>query len=58
LLWGEVLSIMKAKANAEYIAMQKSSIEDVKAGRVVVKTLDELRAMEESISDVNDGDPP
>ena len=58
MLWGEVLSIMKAKANAEYIAMQKSSIEDVKADRVVVKTLDELRAMEESISDVNDGDPP
>ena len=39
--------VMREKANAEYLAKLKRSDEDYKAGRVTVKTLDELKAMED-----------
>ena len=39
--------VMREKANAEYLAKLRRSDEDYKAGRVVIKTLDELKAMEE-----------
>ena len=41
--------VMREKANAEYLAKLKRSDEDYGAGRVVVKTLDELKAMEDSM---------
>ena len=41
--------VMREKANAEYLAKLKRSDEDYKAGRIVVKTLDELKAMEDSM---------
>ena len=41
--------VMREKANAEYLAKLRRSNEDYKAGRVVVKTLDELQAMEKGM---------
>ena len=41
--------VMREKTNAEYLAKLKRSYEDYKAGRVIVKTLDELKAMEDSM---------
>ena len=45
----QYIEVMKVKENAEYLAMLRKSDEDFKAGRVVVKTLEELRAMEKSM---------
>ena len=42
--------VMRAKANAEYLVMLRKSDEDYKAGRVVIKTPEELKAMEESMA--------
>lgn len=39
----------RAKRNIEYMEKLKRSEDDYNAGRVVVKTLDELRAMEDSM---------
>ena len=39
-------SLQKALRNAEYLGRLNRSAADVKAGRVVVKTMDELEAME------------
>ena len=39
-------SLQKALRNAEYLGRLNRSVADVKAGRVVVKTMDELEAME------------
>lgn len=36
----------KVKNNAEYLSMLKQSDEELKAGKVVVKTMDELESME------------
>ena len=44
--------VMREKANAEYIAKLRRSDEDYKAGRIVVKTLEELKAMEESMDEL------
>jgi antitoxin YefM len=41
--------VMREKANAEYLAKLKRSDEDYKAGRVVTKTLDELKTMESNM---------
>ena len=38
-------SLQKALRNAEYLGRLNRSAADVKAGRVVVKTMDELEAM-------------
>ena len=38
--------MMKAKRNAEYLAMLSQSEEELKTGKVVVKTMEELEAME------------
>lgn len=42
----EYNALQKAKRNAEYIAMLDKSDEELKAGKVVVKTMGELEAME------------
>lgn len=39
-------ALQKAARNAEYLYKLSRSIEDLKAGRVVVKTMEELEAME------------
>mgnify|MGYP002521827196 FL=1 len=39
-------SLQKAFRNAEYLGRINRSISDVKAGNVIVKTMDELEAME------------
>ena len=39
--------LQKAKKNAEYLAMLERADEQVKNGQVVVKTMEELIAMEE-----------
>ena len=39
-------ALQKALCNAEYLGRLNRSIADVKAGRVVVKTMEELEAME------------
>ena len=41
--WNELQKIAR---NAEYLAGIDRSLADVKAGRVITKTLDELKAME------------
>lgn len=41
--WNE---LKKLTRNAEYLARIDRSISDIKAGRVITKTLDELKAME------------
>ena len=35
----------KAKRNAEYLAMQEKSRDEIRRGKVVVKTMEELEAM-------------
>ena len=42
----EYNDLAKAKRNAEYLAMLDKSDEELKAGKVVVKTMEELEAME------------
>lgn len=42
----EYNALQKAKRNAEYLAVLNKSDEELKAGKVVVKTMDELEAME------------
>ena len=39
----------RARQNAEYLEKLRRSDEDYKAGRVVIKTMDELKAMERSM---------
>jgi len=41
--------LARAKANADYLAKLTRSMESAKAGRVVTKTMDELKAMEENM---------
>ena len=45
--------MMKAKRNAEYLAMLAQSEEELKTGKVVVKTMEELEAMENWNHDSN-----
>lgn len=45
----EYNEVMRAKKNAEYLAKLDRGREDLKEGRVVTKTMEELRAMEESM---------
>ena len=42
----EYNALQKAKRNAEYLAMLNKSDDEFKAGKVVVKTMEELEAME------------
>jgi len=42
----EYEELQKAKRNAEYLAMLDLSIEQIKAGKIVSKNLEELEAME------------
>ena len=42
----EYNALQKAKRNAEYLAMLNRSDEELKTGKVVVKTMEELEAME------------
>ena len=42
----EYNALQKAKRNAEYLAMLEQSDKELKAGKVVVKTMEELEAME------------
>lgn len=42
----EYNALQKAKRNAEYLAMLDKSNEELEAGKVVVKTMEELEAME------------
>lgn len=42
----EYNALQKAKRNAEYLAMLDVSDNDLKTGKVVVKTIEELEAME------------
>ena len=42
----EYNALQKAKRNAEYLAMLNKSDEELKTGKVVVKTMEELEAME------------
>ena len=42
----EYNALQKAKRNAEYLAMLDQSDEELKAGNVVAKTMEELEAME------------
>ena len=42
----EYNALQKAKRNAEYLAMLDKSDEELEAGKVVVKTMKELEAME------------
>lgn len=42
----EYNALQKAKRNAEYLAMLDKSDEELKNGKVVVKTMEELEAME------------
>lgn len=39
-------ALQKAAHNADYLGRLNRSVSDVKAGRVIVKTMDELEAME------------
>lgn len=43
----EYNALQKAKRNAEYLAMLEKADEQVKNGQVVIKTMEELIAMEE-----------
>lgn len=40
-------SLQKALRNADYLGRLNRSVADVKAGRVIVKTMEELEAMED-----------
>lgn len=42
----EYNALQKAKRNIEYLAMLDKSDKELKAGKVVVKTMEELEAME------------
>lgn len=42
----EYNALQKAKRNAEYLAMLEKSEEELNAGKVVAKTIEELEAME------------
>lgn len=42
----EYNALQKAKRNAEYLAMLNQSDEELKAGKIVAKTMEELEAME------------
>ena len=42
----EYNTLQKAKRNAEYLAMLDKSDKELKTGKVVVKTMEELEAME------------
>ena len=42
----EFNALQKAKRNAEYLAMLDQSDKELKAGKVVVRTMEELEAME------------
>lgn len=42
----EYNALQKAKRNAEYLAMLDRSDKELKTGKVVVKTMEELEAME------------
>ncbi len=42
----EYNALQKAKRNVEYLAMLDKSDEELKVGKVVVKTMEELEAME------------
>lgn len=42
----EYNALQKAKRNAEYLAMLDKSDEELQAGKVVAKTMEELEAME------------
>ena len=42
----EYNALQKAKRNAEYLSMLDKSDEELKAGKVTVKTMEELEAME------------
>lgn len=42
----EYNALQKAKRNAEYFAMLDQSDEELKAGKVITKTMEELEAME------------
>ena len=42
----EYNELQKAKRNAEYLAMLNKSDEELQAGKVVIKTMEELEAME------------
>ena len=42
----EYNALQKAKRNAEYLAMLDRSDEELKAGKVIVKTMEELESME------------
>ncbi len=42
----EYNALQKAKRNIEYLAMLDKSDEELKAGKVVAKTMEELEAME------------
>ncbi len=42
----EYNALQKAKRNAEYFAMLDKSDEELNAGKVIVKTMEELEAME------------
>lgn len=42
----EYNALQKAKRNAEYLAMLDKSDEELKAGKVVIKTIEELERME------------
>lgn len=43
----EYNELQKARKNAEYIASLEASLAEYKAGKTVVKTIEELEAMEE-----------
>lgn len=42
----EYNALQKAKRNAEYLAMLDKSDEELNAGKVVIKTMEELESME------------
>lgn len=42
----EYNALQKAKRNAEYLAMLDKSDEELQAGKVIAKTMEELEAME------------
>lgn len=42
----EYNALQKARQNAEYLAMLKQSDEELKTGKVVIKTMEELEDME------------
>ena len=45
----EYKELSKNRHNVEYLEMLRESLEDIKAGRVVVKSIEELQEMESSM---------